>query len=100
MENVAFGLHDLGKAEAKRIASAALGRVGLVKYANDYPHILSGGQQQRVALARALAPRPGILLMDEPFSGLDKALRADMQEETLSILKETRTTSIMVTHQN
>ena len=67
-------------------------------YAGEYPHILSGGEQQRVALARAIAPRPSVLLMDEPFSGLDPRLREQMREETLAILHETRATSIVVTH--
>ncbi len=67
-------------------------------YAGEYPHILSGGEQQRVALARAIAPRPSVLLMDEPFSGLDPRLREKMREETLAILHETRATSIVVTH--
>ena len=67
-------------------------------YANEYPHILSGGEQQRVALARAIAPRPSVLLMDEPFSGLDPRLRERMREETLDILHETRATCIVVTH--
>ena len=82
----------------KGIAQSSLERVGLAKYADEYPHILSGGEQQRVALARAIAPRPGILMMDEPFSGLDMQLRDEMREETLTILKETRATCILVTH--
>ncbi len=75
-----------------------LSRVGLERYAQDYPHILSGGQQQRVALARAIVPRPAVMLMDEPFSGLDVQLRDSMQEETLALLRETRATSVIVTH--
>jgi iron(III) transport system ATP-binding protein len=63
-----------------------------------YPSILSGGQQQRVALARAIVPRPAVMLMDEPFSGLDVQLRDAMQEETLALLRETRATSLIVTH--
>jgi iron(III) transport system ATP-binding protein len=98
LDNVAFGLKWLGRSEAKREALASLERVGLAHYANEYPHILSGGEQQRVALARAIAPRPGVLLMDEPFSGLDARLRDKMREETLAILRETRATSIVVTH--
>ena len=97
-ENVAFGLQALPRADAERVAKAALERVGLAKYAGRYPHILSGGEQQRVALARAIAPRPGILLMDEPFSGLDTRLREEMREETLTILHETRATCMVVTH--
>jgi iron(III) transport system ATP-binding protein len=75
-----------------------LSRVGMADYAASYPHQLSGGEQQRVALARALAPRPGILLMDEPFSGLDSRLRDSVREGTLGLLRETRATAIIVTH--
>jgi iron(III) transport system ATP-binding protein len=98
LDNVAFGLRSLTRREAKAEAHAALERVGLAHYAREYPHILSGGEQQRVALARAIAPRPSVLLMDEPFSGLDPRLREKMREETLAILHETRATSIVVTH--
>jgi iron(III) transport system ATP-binding protein len=98
LDNVAFGLRALSRKEAKAEALAALSRVGLAHYARDYPHILSGGEQQRVALARAIAPRPGVLLMDEPFSGLDLRLRESMREETLAILHETHATAIVVTH--
>jgi iron(III) transport system ATP-binding protein len=97
-DNVAFGLKSLTRSEARREARAALERVGLAHYASEYPHILSGGEQQRVALARAIAPRPGVLLMDEPFSGLDPRLREKMREETLAILHETHATCIVVTH--
>ena len=98
LENAAFGLKDLKREDAKNVALSALERVGLAKYADEYPHILSGGEQQRVALARAIAPRPGVLMMDEPFSGLDTRMRDEMREETLTILKETRATCILVTH--
>jgi iron(III) transport system ATP-binding protein len=98
LDNVAFGLKGLPKAEAAREALHMLARVGLERYARDYPHILSGGEQQRVALARAIVPRPAVVLMDEPFSGLDVQLRESMQEETLQILRETRATCILVTH--
>jgi len=97
-DNVAFGLRSLTRSEAKAEAQAALERVGLAHYAAEYPHILSGGEQQRVALARAIAPRPSVLLMDEPFSGLDSRLRERMREETLAILHQTRATAIVVTH--
>ena len=97
-DNVAFGLRSLTRSEARAEALAALERVGLAHYAAEYPHILSGGEQQRVALARAIAPRPAVLLMDEPFSGLDPRLREKMREETLAILHETRATCIVVTH--
>ncbi len=99
IKNVMFGLKNLKPADAERVALATLDRVGLAHYAADYPHILSGGEQQRVALARAIAPRPSIILMDEPFSGLDPRLRDRIREETLAILREMRATSLIVTHQ-
>ena len=98
LENVAFGLKGLPHAEARREALLMLSRVGLDRYASEYPHILSGGQQQRVALARAIVPRPAVMLMDEPFSGLDVQLSEIMQEETLGLLRETRATTVIVTH--
>src|SRR5262245_45113607 len=69
------GLRDMAHHDAVTEARLALDRVGLADYADAYPHMLSGGEQQRVALARAVAPRPSVLLMDEPFSGLDRSLR-------------------------
>lgn len=98
LQNVAFGLKSLPADVARREAMSVLSRVGLESYADAYPHILSGGQQQRVALARAIVPRPSVMLMDEPFSGLDVQLRDSMQEETLALLRETRATSMIVTH--
>jgi iron(III) transport system ATP-binding protein len=98
LQNVAFGLKSLPREDAAREALALLTRVGLAHTAADYPHVLSGGQQQRVALARAIVPRPSVMLMDEPFSGLDVQLRDAMQEETLTLLRETRATSLIVTH--
>ena len=89
-ENVAFGLSrsNMRRADHRALASDYLQRVGLAGYEDKYPHMLSGGEQQRVALARALAPRPRVMLMDEPFSGLDNRLRDDVRDETLAILKE------------
>ena len=98
LENVRFGLTAMSRAEANREAEIALSRVGLEQYAHSYPHVLSGGEQQRVALARALAPRPAVLLMDEPFSGLDSRLKDSVRAETLAILRESRATAIVVTH--
>jgi len=98
LQNVAFGLKALPADEAAREARTVLARVGLDHYADAYPHILSGGEQQRVALARAMVPRPSVMLMDEPFSGLDVQLRETMQDETLALLRETRATCMIVTH--
>ncbi|WP_437353431.1 ABC transporter ATP-binding protein [Neorhizobium petrolearium] len=98
MENVRFGLAALPAKGTVAEAAAALERVGLSHHAGKYPHALSGGEQQRVALARALAPRPGVLLMDEPFSGLDSRLKDTVRADTLAILKESRATAIIVTH--
>jgi iron(III) transport system ATP-binding protein len=97
-DNVAFGLRALARTAAREVALRALERVGMRHHAGDYPHELSGGEQQRVALARAIAPRPGVLLMDEPFSGLDRRLRDSVREETLAVLRETGATSLIVTH--
>jgi iron(III) transport system ATP-binding protein len=98
IDNVAFGLRSLPREEARREALSVLARVGLERYADDYPHIISGGEQQRVALARAIVPRPAVMLMDEPFSGLDVQLRDRVQEETLALLREARATCLIVTH--
>ena len=98
LKNVMFGLTDLPSKASETEARSALSRVGLADYAEHYPHMLSGGQQQRVALARAIAPRPSILLMDEPFSGLDNRLRDRVRDETLAVLREIGATCIIVTH--
>jgi iron(III) transport system ATP-binding protein len=98
LDNVAFGLRALPREDATREAMSLLARVGLDGFALQYPHGLSGGQAQRVALARAMVPRPSVMLMDEPFSGLDVQLRDAMQEETLALLRETRATCMIVTH--
>jgi iron(III) transport system ATP-binding protein len=97
-ENVRFGLKTLSIRDAAVAARRALARVGLDHYAGQYPHMLSGGEQQRVALARSIAPRPGVLLMDEPFSNLDRRMRDAIREETIAILRETGATTIVVTH--
>jgi iron(III) transport system ATP-binding protein len=97
-ENVAFGLTG-DRAAASRRVKELLARVGMSRYLDAYPHQLSGGEQQRVALARALAPRPRIMLMDEPFSGLDNRLRDGIRDETLDILREQDTAVLLVTHE-
>lgn len=96
--NITFGLRNLGKAECKRIADEMLEVVGLSGMGNRYIHELSGGQQQRVALARALAPRPELILMDEPFSNLDIEMRERLSNEVRQILKQQGTSGILVTH--
>ncbi|MEO6394907.1 MAG: ABC transporter ATP-binding protein [Devosia sp.] len=98
LQNVMFGLKPLGRAAALAQALAALKRVGLDDRAHDYPHRLSGGQQQRLALARSIAPRPGVLMLDEPFSSLDARMRETVRSETLAVLRETHATTIIVTH--
>ncbi|KAA8612119.1 ABC transporter ATP-binding protein [Salipiger aestuarii] len=97
-ENVAFGLKGT-RARKRARAEELLGRVGLTHFIDEFPHQLSGGEQQRVALARALAPRPKIMLMDEPFSGLDNRLRDDIRDDTLSLLKEEGASVLLVTHE-
>ena len=97
-ENVAFGLDGPKKARRARVVEL-LERVHLAHHIDAFPHELSGGEQQRVALARALAPRPRIMLMDEPFSGLDNRLRDGIRDETLDILREEDTAVLLVTHE-
>ena len=97
-ENVGFGLFRLSRRAAHDRAMEMLSQVGLARYADEFPHILSGGQQQRVALARALAPAPRLVLLDEPFSGLDTNMRARLRDETLNMLKQTNVATLMVTH--
>jgi iron(III) transport system ATP-binding protein len=99
LENTLFGLGAVkDKADRYQQASTALERVNMANFAQAYPHELSGGQQQRVALARALAPKPGIILLDEPFSSLDARLRVQIRDQTLHVLKSTGVATVMVTH--
>ena len=97
-ENVAFGLPRKDPDRQRRV-DEMLERVSLSGFGAKYPHELSGGEQQRVALVRALAPRPRIMLMDEPFSGLDERLRDGIRDETLALLKEEGTAVLLVTHE-
>ena len=97
-ENVRFGLHRLERREQQGRVQEMLAIVGMLAYAQAYPHQLSGGQQQRVALARALAPRPSILLLDEPFSNMDVDLREQLAREVRNILKQENNTAVLVTH--
>jgi len=97
-ENIGFGLHALPARERKERVAELLSVIGLPDTADRYPHELSGGQQQRIALARALAPRPSLLLLDEPFSNLDPTLRESLSEEVRAILKNQDTTALLVTH--
>ena len=97
-DNVGFGLSGPRPARAARVAEL-LDRIGLAGLAGAYPHELSGGEAQRVALARAVAPRPRVMLMDEPFSGLDERLKDDIRDHTLAVLKEEGTAVVLVTHE-
>lgn len=99
IENTMFGLSTIrDKAQRRRRAIEALESVGMNESARAYPHELSGGQQQRVALARAMAPRPEIMLLDEPFSSLDARLRVQIRDQTLHVLKSSGVATVMVTH--
>ena len=98
LENVEFALSHLPKKQRASVARTFLEVVGLLNFADSYPHQLSGGMQQRVAIARALALRPSILLMDEPFGALDAQTRGLMQELLLSVWERDRLSVLFVTH--
>ena len=97
-KNISFGLGKLAPKYLKQEVGEAIALVGLTGLEHRYPHELSGGQQQRVALARALAPRPGLILLDEPLSNLDVQVRLRLRQEIRAILKQTGTAAIFVTH--
>ena len=97
-DNVAFGLKGT-RAEKRARAEGLLSSMNLSHHVDAFPHELSGGEQQRVALARAMAPSPRVLLMDEPFSGLDDRLRDAIRDETLAVLKDSETAVLLVTHE-
>ena len=96
--NIEFGFKKKEQMQNKEWITQLTELVGLESFKQKYPHELSGGQQQRVALARALAPKPNLLLMDEPFSNLDVSLREKLSMEVRDILKTSGTTALMVTH--
>lgn len=101
LRNVEFALEQRRSptgAKGRARALEALELVGLAEAAERLPSELSGGMQQRVALARALAPAPGVLLLDEPFASVDALTRTDLQEELAAIVRRTRTTVVLVTH--
>lgn len=96
LENVLYGISKEKNKKQRAIEMLAL--VGLTSLENRFPHQLSGGQQQRVALARALAPKPQLLILDEPFSNLDAMLRLQLRNQIFDIIKKTGVTAIFVTH--
>lgn len=98
LDNVAFGLNHLPKHKRKVFAEEVLCRTGMGDYKDRSPSELSGGQQQRVALARAIAPKPQLILLDEPFSNLDAMLRDSTRKEVRAILKKAGMSAILVTH--
>lgn len=97
-ENISFGMRHASSQEKQLRVDELLNRISLPGYQKRYPHELSGGQQQRVALARALAPRPRLLLLDEPFSSLDAELRERLAIEVRELLKKEQITALLVTH--
>jgi iron(III) transport system ATP-binding protein len=97
-QNIAFGLHKLNKSERKQRVMELIELIQLQGMEKRFPHELSGGQQQRVALARALAPRPSLILFDEPFSNLDTTLSERLAVEIRDLLKKQNTAAILVTH--
>lgn len=97
-QNISFGIAHLPKHVKQQRVDELLALVNLEPFSDRYPHELSGGQQQRVALMRAIAPKPDLLLLDEPFSNLDVALRQSLVTELRSLLKRTNITTILVTH--
>lgn len=97
-DNIQFGLRKLSRADAFARGDEMIERFDLQNLTHRFPHMLSGGEHQRVALARALAPAPHVLLMDEPFSNLDRKLRDGVRDETLTLLRSLGTTVVMVTH--
>ena len=98
LDNVAFGLREFGPRQRRVVAQANLSAVGLDGFSKRYPDTLSGGQQQRVALARALAPRPRVMLLDEPFANVDATLRRALREDARRALRKSGSIAVIVTH--
>ena len=98
IDNVSFGIRDAARRDVRARAIEALDLVRLSGFADRYPHELSGGERQRVALARALAPRPTLMLLDEPFASLDPNLRGGLRRDIIEALRSTRTPAVFVTH--
>ncbi len=97
-ENIAFGLHQWSKKACQERVDEVMALVNLQPYSKRYPYEISGGQQQRTALARALAPKPSIILLDEPFSNLDDIMKDQVREDVRAIVKQTNTAAVFVTH--
>jgi iron(III) transport system ATP-binding protein len=93
-----YGLFRLSRGERRRQVEAMLELTRMGDFAHRYPYELSGGQQQRAALARALAPRPKLLLLDEPLSSLDAELKAEIRSEMRGLMEQTRATCLFVSH--
>jgi iron(III) transport system ATP-binding protein len=98
IKNVEYGLHTVEKSQRRALAKEHLALVGLEAFEDAYPHELSGGQQQRAAIARAVAPKPRLLLLDEPFSSLDPGLRERVAVDIRNLIKRLGITALLVTH--
>ncbi len=96
--NIEFGLRKLDASERRRRSDSMMERLDITQHRKSYPHVLSGGEQQRVALARALVAEPSVMLMDEPFANLDVRLRDRVRDDTLRLLREEGTATLLVTH--
>ena len=97
-ENISFGIHHWSKEARNKRVDEMLGLIQMTSFKKRYPYELSGGQQQRIAIARTLAPKPILLLMDEPFSNLDAQLKSEIREEVRQILKHEKITTLFVSH--